>query len=97
MSTHPLDSDPGTELFASYEADFKLAQADISQKLDQIPELHGEPRKAAIRAGERAVDEADEIVSPPPTSTLPQSPPTKHYPNHPPPPPLLPYTPYYPY
>ncbi|KAL0638224.1 t-SNARE VTI1 [Maublancomyces gigas] len=62
MSTHPLDSDPGTELFASYEADFKLAQADISQKLDQIPELHGEPRKAAIRAGERAVDEADEII-----------------------------------
>jgi len=57
-----LDTDPGSELFSSYEADFKLAQADISQKLDQIPELSGEPRKAAIRAAERAVDEADEIL-----------------------------------
>jgi len=57
-----LDSDPGSELFSSYEADFKLAYADISQKLDQIPELSGEPRKAAIRAAERAVDEADEIL-----------------------------------
>lgn len=57
-----LDSDPGSELFASYEADFKLVRADIAQKLDQIPELYGEPRKAAIRAAERAVDEADEIV-----------------------------------
>lgn len=78
MSTHPLDSDPGSELFASYEADFKLAQADIAQKLDQIPELHGEPRKAAIRAAERAVDEADEIVGFP---RLPNHPIT---PNHPP-------------
>ncbi|KAI5845161.1 t-SNARE [Morchella snyderi] len=62
MSNHPLDTDPGSELFASYEADFKLTQADISQKLDQIPDLQGEPRKAAIRAAERAVDEADEII-----------------------------------
>ena len=58
----PLDTDIGTELFASHEADFKLVQADITQKLDQINELHGEPRKAAIRALERVVDEADEIV-----------------------------------
>jgi vesicle transport through interaction with t-SNAREs protein 1 len=65
MSNHPLDTDPGSELLASYEADFKLTQADISQKLDQIPDLQGEPRKAAIRAAERAVDEADEIVCPP--------------------------------
>lgn len=62
MSTHPLDTDPGSELLASYEADFKLTQADISQKLEQIPDLQGEPRKAAIRAAERAVDEADEII-----------------------------------
>lgn len=60
--SNPLDTDPGSELLASYEADFKLTQADISQKLDQIPDLQGEPRKAAIRAAERAVDEADEIV-----------------------------------
>jgi len=61
-----LDTEAGTELFASHEADFKLVQADITQKLDQINELHGEPRKAAIRALERVVDEADEIVPPPP-------------------------------
>lgn len=60
--SYALDSDPGSELFASYEADFKLVRADITQKLDQIPELSGEPRKAAIRAAERAVDEADEIL-----------------------------------
>ncbi|KAF8425662.1 t-SNARE [Tirmania nivea] len=57
-----LDTEAGTELFASHEADFKLVQADITQKLDQINELHGEPRKAAIRALERVVDEADEII-----------------------------------
>ena len=58
-----IDSDPGSELFNSYEADFKLVQADINQKLDQIPELTGEPRKAAIRAADRAVQDGDEIVS----------------------------------
>ena len=62
MSGHALDTEVGTELFASHEADFKLVQADIAQKLEQINELFGEPRKAAIRAIERVVDEADEIV-----------------------------------
>ncbi|EPS45286.1 hypothetical protein H072_737 [Dactylellina haptotyla CBS 200.50] len=61
--TSALDSEPGTELFASYEADFKLVEADITQKLDQIHELAGEPQKAAIRAAQRAVEEADEIIS----------------------------------
>lgn len=60
-----LDSEPGSELFSSYEADFKLVQADITQKLDQIPELIGEPKKAAIRAAQRALEEADEIVRTP--------------------------------
>ncbi|KAF3911402.1 hypothetical protein ABW20_dc0102826 [Dactylellina cionopaga] len=58
-----LDSEPGSELFASYEADFKLVEADISQKLEQIAELTGEPKKAAIRAAQRAVEEAEEIIS----------------------------------
>ena len=58
-----LDTDVGTELFASHEADFKLVKADITQKLDHINELFGEPRKAALRAIERSIDEADEIVS----------------------------------
>lgn len=57
-----LDSDAGSELFGSYEAELKLVQADLNQKLDQIPELEGEPRKAAIGQAERAVEEAKEIV-----------------------------------
>ncbi|XXG97154.1 Cytochrome c oxidase assembly protein cox11, mitochondrial [Hypoxylon texense] len=59
---NPLDTDAGSELFGSYEAEFKLVQADLTQKLDQIPELNGEPRKAAISAAERALEEADELL-----------------------------------
>ena len=63
-----IDSDAGSELFGSYEAELKLVQADLNQKLDQIPELEGEPRKAAIGQAERAVEEAKEIVRLPYTS-----------------------------
>ncbi|CAI4211589.1 unnamed protein product [Parascedosporium putredinis] len=59
---NPLDTDAGSELFASYEAEFKLVQADLNQKLDQIPELSGEPRKAAVSQAERALEEADELL-----------------------------------
>lgn len=59
---NPLDTDAGSELFSSYEAELKLVQANLSQKLDQIPELAGEPRKAAVRQAERALDEANELV-----------------------------------
>lgn len=58
-----LDSDAGSERFSSYEAELKLVQADLNQKLDQIPELSGEPRKAAISQAERALEEAKELVS----------------------------------
>lgn len=68
---NPLDTDAGSELFSSYEAEFKLVQADLTQKLDQIPELSGEPRKAAITQAERALEEADELVRTP--SPLPSS------------------------
>lgn len=61
--SNPLDTDAGSELFGSYEAELKLVQADLNQKLDQIPELEGEPRKAAISQAERALEEAREIVS----------------------------------
>ncbi|KAG7103593.1 Vesicle transport v-SNARE protein vti1 like [Verticillium longisporum] len=61
MASH-LDTEAGTERFADYEAELKLVQADLAQKLDQIPELSGEPRKAAISAAERAVEEADELL-----------------------------------
>jgi vesicle transport through interaction with t-SNAREs protein 1 len=59
---NPLDTDAGSELFSSYEAELKLVQADLNQKLDQIPDLAGEPRKAAISQAERALDEASELV-----------------------------------
>jgi len=59
---NPLDTDAGSELFSSYEAELKLVQADLNQKLDQILELSGEPRKSAIRLAERAVEEANELL-----------------------------------
>ncbi|SZF02572.1 unnamed protein product [Blumeria hordei] len=59
---NPLDTDIGSELFSSYEAELKLVQADLNQKLDQIPDLGGEPRKAAITSAERTIDEANEIL-----------------------------------
>ncbi|KAF2741034.1 V-snare-domain-containing protein [Polyplosphaeria fusca] len=58
-----IDAEAGTERFGSYEAELKLVQADISQQLDEIPELTGEPRKAAIRKAERALEEADELIA----------------------------------
>lgn len=57
-----LDTDAGTERFASYEAELKLVQADLNQQLDQIPELTGEPRKAAVSKAERALEEAKELL-----------------------------------
>ena len=60
--SNPLDTDAGSELFSNYEAELKLVQADLNQRLDQIPELTGEERKSAVRGAERAVDEAKELV-----------------------------------
>lgn len=59
---NPLDTDAGSELFESYSAEFRLVEADLAQKLDTIPELSGEPRKAAISQAERALEEAEELV-----------------------------------
>ena len=60
--SNPLDTDAGSELFSSYEAELKLVQADVAQKLDQINDLSGEPRKSAVRLAERALEEAQELV-----------------------------------
>lgn len=60
--SNPLDTDAGSEGFSSYEAEFKLVQADLNQKLDQVEELSGEERKSAIRGAERALEEAKELV-----------------------------------
>ena len=60
--SNPLDTDAGSELFSNYEAELKLVEADLNQKLDQLPELTGEERKSAIRGAERAVEEAKELL-----------------------------------
>ena len=62
--SNPLDTDVGSELFSSYEAELKLVQADLNQKLDQISELSGEPRKAAVRQAENSLEEANDLVCP---------------------------------
>ncbi|KAM0806235.1 t-SNARE [Usnea florida] len=59
---NPLDTDAGSELFSNYEAELKLVQADLSQKLDQITELSGEPRKSAVRLAEHSLEEANELL-----------------------------------
>jgi vesicle transport through interaction with t-SNAREs protein 1 len=60
--SNPLDTEAGSELFSNYEAELKLVEADLNQKLDQIPEMTGEERKSAVRSAERAVDEAKELL-----------------------------------
>ncbi|KAJ5637701.1 vesicle transport v-snare protein [Penicillium lividum] len=59
---NPLDTDAGSEMFASYESELKLIQADLNQKLDQISEASGEQRKSAIRSAELVLDEATEML-----------------------------------
>jgi len=60
-----MDTDIGTELFAGYENDFNLIIADISSKLQGLQDQEGEARKAALRAAERAIEEAEEIAPAP--------------------------------
>ncbi|KAK5086139.1 t-SNARE VTI1 [Exophiala xenobiotica] len=61
MANH-LDTDAGSELFSNYEAELKLVQADLNQKLDQVEELSGEERKSAVRGAQRALEEAKELL-----------------------------------
>lgn len=63
--SNPLDTDAGSEMFASYENELKLVQADLNQKLDQIAEASGEQRKSAIGIATQVLEEATELVSPP--------------------------------
>ena len=63
MSTNPLDTSPGTELFSSYEAEYRLVHADLTQKLDLLPDLSGEPRKAALSSASLALDELSSLLS----------------------------------
>ncbi|CAD0053745.1 unnamed protein product [Aureobasidium pullulans] len=57
-----MDTDAGSELFSNYEAELKLVQADLNQKLDQLAELSGEQRKAAISRANHTLDEATELA-----------------------------------
>lgn len=58
-----FDQAAGTERFDGYEAELKLVQADLNQKLDQLPEMSGEQRKASIRLAELSLEEARELVN----------------------------------
>jgi len=53
-----------SELFESYENDFGQVSASIGDKINNIiPSQAGEKRKATIRAAEREIEEAEEIIS----------------------------------
>ncbi|KAF7730674.1 hypothetical protein EC973_001623 [Apophysomyces ossiformis] len=53
----------GSELFTSYEQEFQTLFVSIKAKIEQhVPNQSGEERKATIRAIEREIDEADEII-----------------------------------
>jgi vesicle transport through interaction with t-SNAREs protein 1 len=60
--SQPLDSAPGTELFASYESDFQLTYSEIVQKLQELNNLGPDHRKSGTQAIERTIDEAYEIL-----------------------------------
>ena len=68
--SNPLDTDAGSEMFASYENELKLVQADLNQKLDQIAEASGEQRKSAINHATQVLEEATELVSAPGSSAF---------------------------
>ncbi|CAG8779385.1 4751_t:CDS:2 [Cetraspora pellucida] len=52
-----------SELFESYEHDFNQISQSISAKITStIPSQSGEKRKVTVRATEREIDEADEII-----------------------------------
>ena len=55
-------ADSSTDLFSSYEAELHLLRADLSQKLDHIPTLTGEPRKAALAHATRSLEETTDLL-----------------------------------
>ncbi|ODV92654.1 hypothetical protein CANCADRAFT_90531 [Tortispora caseinolytica NRRL Y-17796] len=56
-----LDSEIGSELLASYESDFKLAYAELTQKIDQATEAAASAKSQALSAAHRAFDDAREL------------------------------------
>ncbi|CAG8460741.1 14125_t:CDS:2, partial [Dentiscutata heterogama] len=52
-----------SELFESYEHDFDQISQSISTKINStLPSQSGEKRKSTVRATEREIDEAEEII-----------------------------------
>ncbi|AOW01114.1 snare region anchored in the vesicle membrane C-terminus-domain-containing protein [Yarrowia lipolytica] len=51
-----------SELYKSYETDFLLAQSEIEQKLESISTLERDARTSAVKAVERTIGEAYEIL-----------------------------------
>ena len=58
-----MSNPPGTERFDGYSAELNLVTADLSQKLDTIPEQSGETRNATVSAFERLIEEANELIT----------------------------------
>ena len=52
-----------TERFDGYSAELNLVTADLSQKLDTVPEQNGEARKTTVSACERLLEEANGLIT----------------------------------
>ncbi|RKP10997.1 t-SNARE [Thamnocephalis sphaerospora] len=57
------DAAGGSQLFENYEQEYRAISLAIANKVNSvIPKQAGEPRKTTIRAAERELEEADEII-----------------------------------
>ncbi|KAG0256126.1 hypothetical protein BGZ95_005582 [Linnemannia exigua] len=57
-----MDSPGGSELFESYGHDYEAIKVSITEQLNASGAQSGEPKKQTLRAAEREVDEAGEIL-----------------------------------
>ncbi|CEP22124.1 t-SNARE VTI1 AltName: Full=Qb-SNARE VTI1; AltName: Full=Vesicle transport v-SNARE protein VTI1; AltName: Full=VPS10-interacting protein 1 [Cyberlindnera jadinii] len=62
MSSQGLLDGAASELFNTYETDYQVAHNEAEQKLSQISDLDGEPRREAMKAVEKSTDECIEIL-----------------------------------
>ncbi|KAI1318276.1 hypothetical protein EDD11_006972 [Mortierella claussenii] len=57
-----MDSAGGSELFESYEQDFEAIKVSIGERLNASGSQVGEIKKQTLRAADREIDEANEIL-----------------------------------
>ncbi|CAO3569155.1 unnamed protein product [Mortierella alpina] len=57
-----MDAPGGSELFESYEQDFQAIKVSINERITTSGSQYGEPKKATLRAADREIDEASEIL-----------------------------------